>query len=76
MKSSDCVIFSAGTASTRRTAWHSRKPKRLAELAAFFGQLNGLAFPFVEAFGLGPVNRSADGTVKGRHGVPGTRGRH
>jgi hypothetical protein len=49
------------------------RSKRLAELAAFFGQLKGLAFAFVEAFGFGPVNVSADDAVKGRRGVPGTR---
>jgi hypothetical protein len=31
----------------------------LAELASFFGKLKGLAFPLVEAFGVGPVNVGA-----------------
>jgi hypothetical protein len=31
----------------------------LAELASFFGQVNGLMFPLIEALGVGPVNVSA-----------------
>jgi hypothetical protein len=37
----------------------------LAELASFFGQFKGLAFPLVEALGVGPVNVSAGDAVEG-----------
>jgi hypothetical protein len=41
----------------------------LAELASFFGQFKGLAFPLVEALGVGPVNVSAGDAVEGGQGV-------
>ena len=44
----------------------------LSELASFSGQLKGLAFPLVEAFGVGPVHVSAGDTVERCDGVAGT----
>jgi len=44
---------------------------RLAELASLFGQLQGCAFPLVEALGVGPVNAAAGDTVEGVHSVAG-----
>ena len=35
----------------------------LAELASFFGQLQGCALPLVEALGVGPVNAGASDVV-------------
>jgi hypothetical protein len=52
---------------------HRRGPcSRLSELASFFGQLEGLAFSFVEAFGVGPANVSAGDAVEDCDGVAGT----
>jgi hypothetical protein len=44
----------------------------LSELASFFGQFQGLAFPLVEAFGVGSVNVSAGYAVERCDGVAGT----
>jgi hypothetical protein len=41
----------------------------LAELASLFGQLQSRVLPLVEAFGIGPVNAGAGGTVEGGHSV-------
>ncbi len=38
-------------------------PTDRCSLASFFGQLKGLAFPLVEAFGVGPVHVSAGDVV-------------
>lgn len=44
----------------------------LAELASFFGQFQGRAFPLVEALGVRPVNVGAGDAVEGGHSVRGT----
>src|ERR1019366_8748460 len=41
----------------------------LAELASFFGQLQGRPLPLVEALGVGPVNASLGDAVEGGHRV-------
>ncbi len=41
----------------------------LAELASFFGQLQGRALPLVEALGVGPVNAGVGDAVEGGHGM-------
>ena len=43
----------------------------LLVLASFFSKFKGLAFPLVEAFGVGQVNVGTGDAVEGRHGVPG-----
>src|SRR5690242_2154694 len=45
---------------------------RRRSLASFLGQLKGLAFPVVEAFGIGPVHASAGDTVERGDTVTGT----
>jgi hypothetical protein len=41
----------------------------LAEMASFFGELQGRAFPLVEAHGVGPVNAGAADAVEGGHSM-------
>ena len=42
---------------------------RAAGLASFFGQFKGLAFPLIEALGVGPVYVGAGDAVEGGQGV-------
>lgn len=44
----------------------------LAELASFFCQFQGRAFPPVEALGVRPVNVGAGDAIEGGHNVRGT----
>lgn len=44
-------------------------PAGLSELAWFFGQFKGLAFPLVEALGVGPVNVGAGDAFESGDGV-------